>query len=508
MFSPARQSLGAGGYLRKLHNSSKDGLAPRSLSSEVGQLSLQILILGTVAIIVLSGFIVWLDFFVKSSVRFSDRASALIVAEAGIEYYRWHLAHDPDDYEDGTGTSGPYVHSYFDKNGIQIGQFTLTITPPAVGSTVVTIRSSGTLTGNSNIEKIVEVKMGIPSLGQYAVAANSDIRFGEGTEVFGPIHSNGGIRFDGLAHNIISSAKDEYNDPDHSGNKEFGVHTHLTPTDPQPPAAVPARPDVFEAGRQFPVPAIDFAGLTADLAELKSDAQSGGLYFGGSGKEGYHIVLKTDDTFDLYEVDDLFPAPNGCTKVVGQQDWGTWSINTGGETLLANHPFPSNGIVFLEDHVWVDGQIDIARITIAAGNFPETSSNHAHITVNNDLLYTNYDGQDSVSLFAQGSINAGFMSEDDLRIDAVLIAKEKRVGRHYYRPPTGNQNRCAPYDTRQVITLYGLIATNERYGFAYTDGTGYITRNIIYDSNLIFSPPPGLPLTANSYETISWEEIK
>ena len=477
-------------------------------NSSLGQLILQILILGTVAIIVLSGFIVWLDSFVKSAVRFSDRASALVIAEAGIEYYRWHLAHDPTDYEDGTGAQGPYIHPFFDKDGIQIGQFELTITPPVIGSTVLTIRSSGTLTGSSNIEKIIEVKMGIPSLGQYAVAANADIRFGEGTEVFGPIHSNGGIRFDGLAHNVISSAKDEYNDPDHSGNKEFGVHTHLNPIDPQPPSAVPDRPDVFEAGRQFPIPAVDFAGLTADLAELKSDAQTNGLYFGDSGEKGYHVVVKTNDTFDLYEVNDLFPTPSGCTKVVGQKDWGTWSIDSGGETFLSNNPFPANGIVFLEDNVWVDGQIDTARITIAAGRFPENSSNYAHITVNNDLLYTNYDGQDSIALFSQGNFNAGLVSEDDLRIDAALIAQNKRVGRYYYRPPSGNKNRCSPYDTRQVITLYGMIATNERYGFAYTDGTGYLIRNIIFDPNLLFNPPPSFPLTSQSYETISWEEIK
>ena len=52
-----------------------------------------------------------------------------------------------------------------------------------------------------------------------------------------------------------------------------------------------------------------------------------------------------------------------------------------------------------------------------------------------------------------------------------------------------------------------MIATNARYGFAYTDNTGYQTRNINYDGNLLYSPPPGFPLTGDQYVTVLWEEI-
>jgi hypothetical protein len=63
-------------------------------------------------------------------------------------------------------------------------------------------------------------------------------------------------------------------------------------------------------------------------------------------------------------------------------------------------------------------------------------------------------------------------------------------------------------ELQREITLYGMIATNLRYGFAYTDGTGYADRIIIYDSNLLYSPPPSFPLTSDKYTTISWEEIE
>ncbi|MDQ5893346.1 MAG: hypothetical protein QG640_358, partial [Patescibacteria group bacterium] len=33
-------------------------------------------------------------------------------------------------------------------------------------------------------------------------------------------------------------------------------------------------------------------------------------------------------------------------------------------------------------------------------------------------------------------------------------------------------------------------------------------RNIIYDGNLLYAPPPSFPLTSDQYTTLSWEEIR
>lgn len=478
-----------------------------TINRQSGQITIYVLIFSAVSMIILSGFILWADANMRAVFRDTDRAQAFMAAEAGVEYYRWHLAHAQSDYEDGTGEPGPYVHEFKDKDGSVIGAFSLDITAPQVGSTVVTINSTGTVAIDPTISKIIEAKMAIPSFAKYAIAVNDFVRFGEGTEIFGPIHSNGGVRMDGLAHNLVTSSVEEVNDPDHSGGDEIGVHTHVAPIDPGPPAPAPSRPDVFMVGREYPVAPIDFVGITQDLANIKTDAQSGGFYRGTAGNDdGYHIVLKTNDTFDLYKVTKVLNPPNGCISVLGQQGWGTWTIEN--ETLLGNYPFPANGLIFIEDHVWVDGQINTARLTIASALFPENSSKYTHITVNKDLLYTNYDGQDIVSLIAQGNFNAGLQSEDDLRVDAALIAQNGRVGRYYYRPPSGNQNRCGPYHTRQKITLYGMVSSRERYGFAYSDGTGYVTRIIIYDANLLYGPPPSFPLTADYYTPIFWNEKK
>lgn len=482
-----------------------------------GQLSLQLIIFGGIAVIFLAGFLVWLDATSKSVIRSFDRAQAFTVAEAGIEYYRWHLAHAPQDFNDGTTTPGPYAHNYYDKNGNQIGQFILDITPPPIGSSIVAVKSTGKITSDQTIQKVIKVRMGIPSFAKYAAVLNDNVRFGQGTEVFGAIHSNSGVRFDGLAHNLVTSALGSYDDPDHSGANEFAVHTHINPPPGSgvdntfrpleaPPNPVPTRSDVFMAGRSLSVPAVDFLGITQNLSQMRADSLINGFHASSSGALGYEVVLRTDDTFDLYRVTALVPAPSGCTNYLSQDGWGTWSIQT--ETFLSNNPMPANGIIFLDDNVWARGQINSSRITIASAVFPDNPTTRTSITVNSNLLYTNYDGQDVISLIAQKNINIGMTSSDTIRVDAALMAQNGRVGRYYYRPPDFFSNRCSPYHVRNTITSYGMIASSQRYGFAYTDGTGYQIRNIIYDSNLLYSPPPSFPLTTDSYQTLSWDEVE
>ena len=467
-----------------------------------GQLSLQMIFFAAIVVILITGFTFGALSFLKLSVRSFNKSLAFSIAEAGVEYYRWHLAHAASDYQDGTGQSGPYVHGYYDKDGNLLGQFILNITPPPVGSTIVTITSTGRVAADSSLEKVIKVKMGIPSWARYSFVIDADVRFGSGTEVFGPIHSNGGIRFDGLAHNLITSARSDYDDPDHSGANEFGVHTHVAPVDPLPPSAVPSRPDVFMSGRQFPVPAIDFGGLTQTLSQIKATAQANGFYLASSTAFGYDIVLKTDDTFDLYKVTSLNSPPGGCSG--SESGWGTWSIRN--ETLLGNYPFPTSSLIFLEDDIWVRGQINTARLTIASGRFPDNPSTRSSITVNNNLTYTNYDGQDVLALIAQKNVNVGLSSDNNLRVDAALVAQNGRAGRYYYSSSCGSSYK------RNSLTLYGMIASSLRYGFSWSCSgvycSGYDLRNITYDANILYGPPPSFPLTSDNYQLISWEEVK
>lgn len=430
---------------------------------------------------------------------------ALHVAEAGVNYYRWVLYHDSDEYcnkeaclPSPYGPYGPY--DYKDVSGTITGQYELYITPPAInGSTVVNIKSIGWILDQPNIKRSIEVKCGIPSWSTYSTLCNDNIRFGEGTEVWGPIHSNGGIRFDGLAHNLISSSLLNYADPDHQPYpNEFAVHTHLSPVDilpdgNNPPQNVPERSDVFMAGRAFPVPTISFDLLNSHIYEMYDLATSSGVVLGPSGAYGYHIVIspnpgESNDQLNIYTVNNITGTCSGE---------GTYGINS--ESFLYSTNVPPNGIVFVKDHLWIEGQVDEDRVTFLAFADPITGS-ISNIIFNKDLLYTNYDGRDSIGLIAQNNILVGLYSNNDLKIDAALIAKEGRIGRNYY-----SSSCSSTYYKRNSITVIGSLATKGRYGFAYTDGTGYQIRNLIYDNSLTFIPPPHFP-TTGEYTFISWKE--
>ena len=463
-----------------------------------GQLLFAVLIFAVVGTLILTGLVGWAGFNMKALRSAGERELAFHIAEAGIDYYRWHLAHSPTDYQDGTATSGPYVHPFYNSEGEEIGSFTLDIEAPQDGSTIVTVTSTGVTLAEPLMDRTIQARLAIPSFARFAWVLNSFVSFGATAEVFGPIHSNAGLRFDGLAHNLVTSATSTFDDPDHSGAYEFGVHTHDTPTDPYPPAAVPARADIFEAGRQFPVPAVDFTGIISDLSQIKTDAQADGRYLAGSGSLGYHIVLRTNDTFDLYRVTALY-SQSGCTCT--GTGCSTMSIRPStGQTFIANYAFPANGLIFVEDHLWIDGTINGARLTIASARFPDNPSTRTSIIVNNDLRYTNYDGTDVIGLIAQNNFNVGLRSENDLRIDAAVIAQNGRVGRFSY------DTSCTD-DTRDLLTTYGMLATNQRSAFWY-GSNGYIARDYIYDANLLYAPPPSFPLTSDEYTTISWEELE
>lgn len=478
------------------------------------------------------------------------QVSALDISEAGINYYLWHLVHNPDDYCDGnpcTGSPpyGTYVHNYTDNAGNVIGTYTLWIAPPEItqggkvvichtppatdetltvapsaveghmahgdyfgqcggggtsgGGTVVVEARGDVADGNEN--RTIVATLGIPSFAQYAVVANdtvNHIRFGAGTEVFGPIHNNGGVRFDGIAHGLVSSSMAQYVDPD-TGLTEPGVYT----TQPDPS-------QVFLGGTSFPVPTVNFAQVTADLADLEQKARTPqGLHYDYSGASGYHIVLKETDKFDIYKVTSTTGSCSGQSKNTIERQTRVGNPNV---------DFPSNGIIFVADDLWIDGKIDGAWLTVVAATLPESTEDRS-IFINSDLEYTNLDGSDKLGLIAQKDISVGLNSEgtlptqpgynDDskeLKIHAALLAQKGRVGRNYYN------SGCSPtYYKRNTISVYGSIGTNQRYGFSWVCSpgsywcSGYDTRNLTYDQNLSVAPPPSFP-TIGHYAILDWRE--
>ncbi len=414
---------------------------------------------------------------------------ALQIAEAGVNYYRWHLAHDPTDYTDGTGQPGPYVHTYNDAQGGEVGTFSLTITPPNNCANTITITSTGSPASYPSVSRTVRAVYGKPSLAQFAFLTNSNVWFGENEELHGPVHSNGGIRQDGENDGIVTSAKETYIcGPEHGCNNE-------------------TKPGIWGAGEKqelwsFPVTAVDFGSITADLASLKSEAQTNGIYLGSSGL-GYHLVLRSDGYVDVYQVNSLQPN-------VYQYDGNGWkwdSIDIASKTFLASYPFPSNcSIIFVEDDLWIEGEINNRSVTVVSANLPDVSETNTSIAITGDILYTNRNEQTSLALIAQKDILIPlYAAPNQLEINAVLLAQKGHVFRNHY------PSWYSPYYIRDELELYGAIITNNVWTWTWVSGSGtvlsgYQNTETIYDPNLKYNPPPGFP-TESQYDFIEWEEI-
>src|SRR3989344_2177684 len=140
----------------------------KKLRDQNGYLLVQVLVFGAIAVIIISGLVAFAAANAKLGRRIVLSEQAFQMAEAGLEYYRWHLAHAPTDYTDGTGGAGPNIKNFYDRNGVLQGTFTLTITPPPLGSTLVTIQSVGAPVEDPDAKRTIVSRLAIPSFANFA----------------------------------------------------------------------------------------------------------------------------------------------------------------------------------------------------------------------------------------------------------------------------------------------------------------------------------------------------
>lgn len=435
--------------------------------------------------VVILGVLTTTTYYFKVVRSTGYREQAFQIAEAGINYYQWHLSHFPSDYNDGTGQPGPYLHDYRDSDTQEVlGQYSLTITPPPLGSTIVTINSTGWTTEHPNIKRTVSVRFGIPSLAKYGFLSNSDIHVGSASVFYGAFHSNGGIRFDGTATAPVTSARSIYTCTSATG---------CSPNQTKPGIWGSASSST-QAFWDFPVPNVDYSAITADLATLKTQAQTDGLYLPTSGGQGYSLVFQSDGTFRVYRVNTLRSHASGV-DVGGATHSEDLDYNSRTQLTGTCSPYPcqmpNNGVIYIEDRVWVEGTVD-GRVMVAAARLPYNPSTAPSILIPNNLVYEDQSGDDVLGLIAQKDILMTYYVPNNLTIHAAFIAQNGSFQRYHFSGSLKNN-----------LTVYGSISS---FGQAatYYGSSGFQDRDYIYDSNLLYGPPPSFPLSESGYQQISW----
>ncbi|MDO8650473.1 MAG: hypothetical protein Q7K33_04185 [Candidatus Berkelbacteria bacterium] len=418
---------------------------------------------------------------------------ALSIAEAGINYYLWHLSHNNLDYCDGqacqgTGPYGPYTHTYKNTAGEVLGTYNITITPPQGSNTVVSVRAEGvTVSGE---KRTVVATLGIPSFAQYSFVTNSEAWFGDTEFTNGLVHSNRGIHYDGTANGVVASAVSTYvpaNCFGGDGQTHNGVWGIGGPT----------------TYWQFPVPQVDFNQLTSDLGDLQLAAQANGIFLptlvnGQSQKtySGYAIRFNAGNTITIGKV--TASRDNGGTggSCVNHGRLNSLMQTTVWEPTSRN--LPANGVIFVADNAWVWGTIG-ARITLASGRLPDSNGTNTNIFLQNDINYTVKDGSVALGLISQSDLVVNSSSEADLNIDAFLLSQKGKVFRPYY-----------PSNVKTKISVYGGIGSASWWTWSWVNGnnqvtSGYQTTVQTYDTYLALNPPPQFP-TTGSFAILSWKE--
>ncbi len=400
---------------------------------------------------------------------------ALNVAEAGVNYYLWHLAHNSTDYKDGgttptTAPYGPYTHNYLDTDGNVLGTYTIYITPPSSGSTIATVKSIGQIPHFSGTRTIL-AQVGQPSFSNYIFLSDVAMNFSPTTTTTGPVHSNGCIQFDGTNNGPVESAMATCV----SGSKG-GVWGAGGP----------------QSQWQYPVPTISFTQVSVDLTGLQTLSQpaNGGVNLGVSGGMGWYLELNSDAAGTYNKCKVTNENSSGITKSACQN----------------NLTAPTNGILFSPEEVWIQnaplstGYKD--RISIVAAKLPDGGAGtRKSINIVGNLTYAAHDGSAAIGLIAQQDVFVPQYVPDIMNVDAALLAQSGSVG---YDTANG--------DLKDTFTLFGSIAQSKNdYGFKTSGGScdpycsGFPTTSYSFDGNLIYAPPPHFPTTGN-YSVLNWRE--
>lgn len=484
-------------------------------------------------------------FLVKNNVK---NQQAFNVAEAGINYYLWHLAHNSTDFKDGQDTPatpdaqlgyGPYTHDYYDTNQNKEGTFTLWINPQGNGSTIATVRSIGKISG-SNVIRTIDAKIGASSFASYGLVSDSAFWFGNTETADGPIHSNQGIRLDGQNNDEATSANSTYVPPNSlggDGNSHPGVWCSSSVTSP---VNCNTR---SKANWHYPVTSVDFNQVSTNLCDIKkaafeSDPSTESLANQSNAcsqtpttrtasylpqrsstgsfslSQGYLIELNNDGTYNLYKVNSETDTRSSYSTALSKS------------LVASNIAIPSSGVIFAEDNVWVRSNSTYhGRVTIGAGRL--ATNYNATISIADDLAYSTKNGTDSIGLVAEGDVliapyAAPSSGSFTLEVDAAILSQTGNV--EYPLTYRSSTNRCTHgwTSSSQKLNFYGSIATRQSWTWSWLIGyhcgdsvysssagyyiSGFLNNTTSYDYNMLYAPPPYYPITGG-YSVLSFREV-
>lgn len=459
-----------------------------------GQLLVLVLVLGSVFLIIISSFIgsVIAQSQVVEFRLQQQRASE--IAEAGLNYYKWFLAHNPGDITGG----GVYEYRDVETND-RIGEYELVVDGNSYCGQIssVNVVSTGRTDKNPEARAVISATYKQPTIAEYSFINNAGVRYGANRVITGPVHGNNWVHMDGAHNSFVGSGI-----PSYDGNG--GVFTSA------PPDPVNSNPALFV----YPIDPIDFTGLTIDLSQMRTSAQSEGIYFGPTTGAGYRLVFNGDGTVNVYRV----TATNGnYWSYSSTEGWNRDEANviTNTTQLAADLVInPDCPVLFFEDKLWIEGEVT-QKVAVAAGLNASNLQNN--IVIAGDVTYS-ATGNPGLVAIAEHDVDIGLNVPTNMTANGIYIAQNGRFGRNHYcdydcSATGGNQGlpgSLQEYVLRDSLTRLGSVVSNQRGGTAWGSGastlSGFLIRNTSFDRNQIDNPPPLTPTTNDVYELQDWRQ--
>ncbi len=445
------------------------------------------------------------------------RERALQIAEAGLEYYRWHLVHTPSVMEDGSNFESPAVYEVADPEGGRLGQADITATINTACSVpqYVDITSTGVSDSGPQFTRTLLARYMRPSAAEYSHVVNQNVWAGSDRNITGPYHSNGGVRMDGTNNSDVSSSVLTW-----ICDSTFGC----SPTNN-------TAPGVFGGGSgsalwQTEQPQISFEQMAAEFSSLRTYAYIHGMFLSGTttrvngvqqggshtavnanDQRGYRLVFNSNGSITVYRV-------SGTTYVRGYNNTLGWHNDyniVSSESSLGTFTPPADcGLIFVNAKVWIEGTVS-GKYTIVAA---DTGSYAPDVLLRNNLNYATFDGSTGLTVIAEDSIQIPLTSPDVMTIRGVFVAQGGSFGRNHYTT-SGSNEVPSSYDSyvqQSTLTTFGSVVSNLRVGTKWLCGSpgsfcsGYNNRTDNYDRILAFNPPPFTPATSLDYRIVLWRE--
>lgn len=468
-------------------------------SQNKGYLVITALVFSGIFLVILYGLVGFVFTQHKVQRQARQSAEALQAAEAGLDWYRWYLAHNPEDF-DGPDDSMPYVKDVTDPERGLVGKAEINILSNQFCGEIqsVNVESVGWDIEDANVTRTVRARYTRPSVAEYSYILNSNVWAGPNREINGPYHSNGGIRMDGENNSLVTSAKEEWECTDGFGCGEDGE----------------TRSGVFGDGPNdnlwdFPVPQIDFAGITLEMNEIEDLAKQYGIDLGAAGgqsdEHGWHLIFNGNGTVDVYRVQKIDEVEAYDSKQGRHSNYSIINMEKFRDTYTIPEDCP---VIFAGDRTWIEGDIS-QKVTVAAQS--KNPNYDVNIILNDDISYTTNDGSAGLTVVAENSVYIPLVVPDNMELNGVFIAQKGSFGRDHYSEER-TSGSLEEYIKRDQLTITGSIISNGRVGTRWTsDGTyvsGFNNRFNSYDRNQAVNPPPLTPPVSEEYEFARWQEVR